>query len=91
MTLVFTKFKIPRHPTFVEHHIEKVFGTSLFHVAVVELQFFKVRVSPSKKKSFICFNERPFYFILKALFVQKIFKFLCLIFGHVEKTASLER
>ena len=28
-----------------------------------------------------------FNFILKALFVLKIFKFLSLLFGHVEKTA----
>ena len=46
--------------------------------------FFKVGLSPSKKKKvFICFNGSPskmmknaFYFILKALFVPKIFKFL---------------
>ena len=30
-----------------------------------------------------------FYFILKALFVLKIFRFLSLPFGHVEKTAWL--
>ena len=32
-----------------------------------------------------------FYFILKALSVLKIFKFLSWVFGHVEKTAWLER
>ena len=32
-----------------------------------------------------------FYFILKALFVIKIFKFLSWVFGHVEKKAWLER
>ena len=31
------------------------------------------------------------YFILKALFVLKIFKFLCRLFSHVEKTAWLEK
>ena len=43
----------------------------------------KVGLSPSKKNCFICFNESPlkmmknaFYFILKALFILKIFKFL---------------
>ena len=43
----------------------------------------KVGLSPSKEKFFICFNDGPskvmknaFYFILKALFVLKIFKFL---------------
>ena len=43
----------------------------------------KVGLSPSKKVFFICFNDSPskmmknaFYFILKALFLLKIFKFL---------------
>ena len=42
---------------------------------------------------FICFIESPlemknaFFFILKALFVLKIFKFLIGLFGQVEKTA----
>ena len=45
----------------------------------------------------ICFIESPlkmmqnaFYFILKALFVLKIFKFMPSLYGHVEKTAWLE-
>ena len=56
------------------------------------LKHTKVRLSPSKKKTFfICFNDSPskimkiaFYFILNALFVFKIFNFRldCL----VEKT-----
>ena len=44
------------------------------------------------KNNFICFNDSPlkvmkndFYFILKALLVLKIFKFLSWLFGHVEK------
>ena len=32
-----------------------------------------------------------FYFILKALFALKKFKFLSWLFGYVEKTAWLER
>ena len=47
---------------------------------------------------FICFNESPlkmvknaFCFLVKALFVLKIFKFWPWLFGHVEKTAWLER
>ena len=43
---------------------------------------------------FISFNENiskmmknVFYFILKPLFVLKIFKFLTCLFGHVEETA----
>ena len=59
----------------------------------------KVGLSFSKKKNyFICFNESPlkmmknaFYFILKALFILKIFKFLSRLFGHAGKTAWLER
>ena len=59
---------------------------------------FKVGLSPSKKFFLICFNYSPspmmkndFYFMLKALFVLKIFKFLSWLIGHVEKTAWLER
>ena len=47
----------------------------------------KIGFSPSI--FFICFNETPlkimknaFYFILKALFVLKVFKFLSWLFGH---------
>ena len=57
----------------------------------------KVGLSPSKKK-IICFIDTPskfmqnaYYFILKALFVLKIFKFLSSLFRHAEKTAWLER
>ena len=53
---------------------------------------------PRKEIYIICFIESPlkvtknaFYFILKALFVLKIFKFLSWLFGHVGKTALLER
>ena len=48
----------------------------------------------TKKFLFICFNESPLkmmkiacYFILKALFVLKKFKFLFRHFDHVEETA----
>ena len=54
--------------------------------------FIKVGLSPSKKVAFICFNENPFkmminasYFMLKALFILKIFIFLSWLFGYVEK------
>ena len=45
-----------------------------------------------QKKCIICFVEitmmkNAFYFILKALFILKIFKFLSGLFGHVGKTA----
>ena len=35
--------------------------------------------------------KSAFNFILKNLFVRKIFKFLSPLFGHVEKTSWLER
>ena len=35
--------------------------------------------------------KNAFYFPLKALFVLEIFKFLSWLFGHIEKTARLER
>ena len=35
--------------------------------------------------------KNAFYFTLKAILVLKIFKFLFWLFGHVEKTAWLER
>ena len=52
----------------------------------------KVELSPFKKNCVICFNEsllkmmkKACYFILKALFVLKMFKFFSLVFGHIEK------
>ena len=65
-------------------------------ISIIELlgKIFKVGLSPSKKICVICLIESPlkmmknvFYFILKALFVLKIFKFLSRIFGHAGKTA----
>ena len=54
----------------------------------------KVGFSSSKKIGFFLSNKIPvkvmkntFYFILKALYVLKIFKFLSWLSGHVEKTA----
>ena len=56
------------------------------------VDIFKVESSPSRKNCFICFNESPlkmiknaFYFILKALFILKIFKLFVLTFAHVKK------
>ena len=58
--------------------------------------FFELGLSPSKNSYLICFNESPlkmmknvFFFILKSLFLLKIFKFLSLPFGHVEKNGKL--
>ena len=57
-----------------------------------------VGLSPPKQIALFVSIESPlkmrkntFYFILKAFFVLKIFKFLSRVFDHVEKTASLER
>ena len=56
----------------------------------------KVGLSPSKKNCVICFIEIPlkmmkngYYFILKALFVLEIFKFLSRRFGQVGKMAKI--
>ena len=58
-----------------------------------EIKLVKVGLTPSKF-FFTFFNDSPskmmknaLYFILKALFVLKIFKLLSSHFGHVEKKA----
>ena len=35
--------------------------------------------------------KNAFYFILKSLYILKIFKFLSSLFSHVEKMALLDR
>ena len=51
-------------------------------------KMYKVGLSPSKKiVLFPSMMKNAFYFILKALFVLKIFKFLPWLFVHVEKMA----
>ena len=59
---------------------------------------FKVKISPSKNNCIICYTGSPlkmmknaFYFILKALFVLQISKFLWQLFCHVGKTTWLEK
>ena len=54
----------------------------------------KAGLSPSNKICVICLIESPFkmmkivfYFILKPLFILKLFKFLSRLFGHVGKMA----
>ena len=56
----------------------------------------EVGLSPSKKFSFIYFNDSPskimkraFYFILKALFMLKIFNFFVLTFQSYRKNGSI--
>ena len=57
----------------------------------------KVGLSPTKKICVVYLTESPlkmmknaFYFILKAIFVLNIFKFLSRRFSHVGKTAWFE-
>ena len=65
----------------------------------LKIQKTQSRTFTFQKNCFICFNERPlkvikknaFCFILKALFVCKIFKSLSWLLGHVEKTAWFEK
>ena len=79
------------------------FSTAITHRAdgfpavMSKFMFIKVGLSPSEKNFYICFNESPlkklkngFYFILKALFILKIFRFFSCFFGHVDKTTWLE-
>ena len=65
-----------------------------------KFSYIKVGLPPFKTNCVNCFIETPlkmiknaFYFIWKALFGLKIFKFLSWFFGHghVEETAWLER
>ena len=42
-------------------------------------------------KAFVKMTKNPFYFILKAFFVLKMFKFLSWLFSNVERTTWLER
>ena len=58
--------------------------------------YFFIRPSLSKKFGFICFNKSPlkimknaFYFLLNALFVLKIFKYLSCICGPLAKRLML--
>ena len=51
-----------------------------------------------KKILFICFNDSPskmminaFYFVLKAFFILKIFKFSSWLFEHVEKKSLIRK
>ena len=58
----------------------------------------KVELLTSKKVCFIYYNEitlrmmkNTFYFILKGVYVLRIFKYLSWLFNYVEKAAWLER
>ena len=73
-------------------------SVTYFNVDLVSNVLGFPKVGPSRKICFICLSERPlkmtkntFYFILKPLFVLKIFICWSWIFGYVEKKAWLER
>ena len=82
---------------FGKNHTADVKGISLYICKAADKVWhdgvaFKVGLSTSKNMSFVCFNEGPLkmmknalYFILKALFIFKIFTFFSGLFGHVEK------
>ena len=61
----------------------RLFWTTICEAAKAGQKLIKIGLSPSKKICFICFNESPlkvmknvFYFILQALLVLQIFKYL---------------
>ena len=67
-------------------------------VAPLNLPFGESRTFTFRKKLFYLFQWKPFkmlkstfYFIFKALFVLKIFKFLPWLFGHKEKNSSIRK
>ena len=74
--------------------VEFIVLTSLPRIMLFGVNTYKVGLSPSKKGYVICLIKSPlkmmknaFYFILKALFVLKIFNFLSQLFCHVVKMA----
>ena len=69
---------------------------SIFSIEMLRLDL-KVGLSSSEKIFIICFIASPlkmrknaFYFILKALFILKIIKFLIWLFSHVENMANFK-
>ena len=59
--------------------------------------FILLKLGSDIPKNFVFFNDSPskmmknaFYFIVKSIFVLKVFKFLSWFFGYVEKTDWLD-
>ena len=71
-----------RKPTF----LESLFSTVLKSTLNLQKYLFICLIESSLKMM-----KNVFYFVLKAFFVPKVFKFLSRPFGHAEKTASLKR
>ena len=89
------ELKMETVPCSVRDTVFSIWYTFIWYIMYLALV--KVRLSASKQNSFYLPQWNPFkndencfYYILKALFVLKIFKFLSWLFGHVEKTAWLE-
>ena len=99
--LIIEKFFELSHKVETMTTVHVLVRPSVNNYTLVDFQYhfsLKVGLSPSKKffyllpwKPFLKKIKNRFYFILKALFVLKIFKFLSWLFGHVEKTTWLER
>ena len=70
---------------FVKLHESPLLIANIVKGAVSGLKQFLTTENPLK------LMKNAFYFILKAVFVLMIFKFLFWLFGHVEKTVWLER
>ena len=95
ITSCFQKVNFPRFNLVHLHsrtRYVRFLKNSLFYVET------HLGLSPSKNNCVICLIENllemmknAFYFILKALFVLKVFKFLSRLFGHVGKKTQLKR
>ena len=70
---------------FISFLFNKKHGLFDFKGVLFDLRQFLITESSLKMM------KNAFYFTLKAIFVLKIFTFLSWLFGHVEKTARLER
>ena len=90
-----TTVKIPKNSTanFLDANNKDIKLLSCLILIRTFQNWLKVGLSPSKKNCVIAslkplkIMKNAFYFILKALFVLKIFKFSSWLFGHVGKTA----
>ena len=77
-----------------EHFLDYFFTSGMLQNVAYSITTLEVGVSPSKQDFFLLqwkLFKNAFYFVLKALFILKVFKFLSWFFGHVEKTTWLER
>ena len=78
---MFSTFLVESNVSLTGIKLKRYYGGSLFKGALSGLKQFMAVESCLKMM------KNVFYFILKALFVLKRFKFLSYIFGHIEKAA----